>query len=344
MQTSAPSHAATLRKPDRVDQEALPTPGDEEESLYQNVVEVDPQPKGDGDFFNLRADGTLSRTETAAEEQKPFVLEETLEAQMERFGRVRALDAQSHIKIMHRGTMMVELAKRGDQDSFNKLVLQCKKEELPYWFIIQSFREACLNFQANMIIYLTTRGLDLQQPPLRPMLIDLLEAQAAAGRSSSKNEGAPMLLATMPIAGGGAMAGDHRMAPIVDLLVRQGVDINFQRPSDWHTALHIACRNGMQSVVKQLLFLGADVNAVAKDDVMPLHSLDAFEKENQESGEDADIITYRSAVTSRIERLLEQRRARRTWRTGGAAAAGAVPGAAGVLLRTDDDGGFSGGC
>ncbi|CAN0547605.1 unnamed protein product, partial [Ectocarpus sp. 12 AP-2014] len=43
-----------------------------------------------------------------------------------------------------------------------------------------------------------------------------------------------------------------------------------QRKSDFRTPLHVAVRRGLFEAARRLIELGADVNAVAKGDVMPL--------------------------------------------------------------------------
>ena len=67
---------------------------------------------------------------------------------------------------------------------------------------------------------------------------------------------------------------DHRGVDIVEFLVSKGLDVNFQSQGSWLTALHIAAEVGLIETVKTLIRLGADVNAVADGDLMPLHMTD----------------------------------------------------------------------
>lgn len=64
---------------------------------------------------------------------------------------------------------------------------------------------------------------------------------------------------------------DHRGVDIIEFLVSKGMDVNFQTQGTWLTALHIAAEVGLIETVKTLIKYGADVNAVADGDLMPLH-------------------------------------------------------------------------
>ena len=60
--------------------------------------------------------------------------------------------------------------------------------------------------------------------------------------------------------------------------------MNHQREPDLFTALHLACAGGLVCAVKALIEGGADVDAVAAEDVMPIHcaeSCDAAEARKQ---------------------------------------------------------------
>lgn len=86
---------------------------------------------------------------------------------------------------------------------------------------------------------------------------------------------------------------------IVNFLTTKKYDISMQARPTWLTALHIAVRRQMVKTVASLLELGADVNAVAEGDIMPLNLAEAA----PDSDSKETIIT-----------LLRNRNAKSTWR------------------------------
>mmetsp|Transcript_19521 Transcript_19521/g.60308 ORF Transcript_19521/g.60308 Transcript_19521/m.60308 type:complete len:232 (+) Transcript_19521:3-698(+) len=76
-------------------------------------------------------------------------------------------------------------------------------------------------------------------------------------------------------------------------------EVSRARASDWFTPLHVACARGFVALATLLVSRGADVNAVASGDVMPLHV----------ASEHADPDT-RGALVS----LLRKHGARTSWR------------------------------
>lgn len=97
------------------------------------------------------------------------------------------------------------------------------------------------------------------------------------------------------------VVGDERGMAIVDFLLTKKMDINIQEPQNWDTALHIAIRRNLFGCCAALIAGGADVNAIAKGDIMPLNLAEASLCDNEEE---------RAALIA----LLLEKGARRTWR------------------------------
>jgi len=269
--------------------EALQEPEDDE--TFDNYgIEPEPKPDGDLTFFTIESEAS-KETKTLAEMPDYFSLQEPIESQMCRFNIIKVENSDRFIRIMKRGELCVQLAKRGDLQSFQKVVQQCPKEEMLYWFVVNSFKEACSAFMANIVVFMLDHGLDLQSPILQETLHGLVEASTLS---------------------------DLGLIPMIDLLVRRGLFINHQRKQDYKTALHLACEKGLFRVVKHLLYLDADVNAVAKDDIMPLHSADLFVQSTccHPSKEPASGKCTDDGPSSQIHQLLFHRGAKRTWRQG----------------------------
>jgi len=92
---------------------------------------------------------------------------------------------------------------------------------------------------------------------------------------------------------------DSRALDIINFLIAKGLDVNLQVSPGWIAPLHVAVKFGLVECVRRLLEAGADPNAVAKDDLMPLNAVDAI----------TDLETKQ-----RITDLLIAKGARATWR------------------------------
>jgi hypothetical protein len=106
---------------------------------------------------------------------------------------------------------------------------------------------------------------------------------------------------------------DLRCVPVINFFVNNsqssgGFDINYQAVTTWLTPLHIAVRRLLSETVQLLIFLGADVNAVAEGDLMPLTALQAVVI--------ADGDTDSMQIKEKILDMLIKSGAKATWRRG----------------------------
>eukprot|EP00903_Cladosiphon_okamuranus_P016290 g15022.t1 len=67
-----------------------------------------------------------------------------------------------------------------------------------------------------------------------------------------------------------ARDGEEVVSALNFLVGEAGMPPDAQRKSDYRTPLHLAVQRGLFEAARRLIELGADINAVAKDDVMPL--------------------------------------------------------------------------
>ena len=169
------------------------------------------------------------------------------------------------------GRLLVELASTGQVGILRQVCAELACHDMLVYFIIKMAQQACFNGNIDVLKYMTDHGLEfLQHPPLRDLLHQLLE------RTSPSQ-------------------------PMLRFLLDHGLDVNYQRPVDHFTPLHIACKQHMYDEVCFLVFYGADVNAIAQQDLMPLNCAEST------TSTSADV------KDKLIEFLLEQG-AQRTWR------------------------------
>lgn len=196
-----------------------------------------------------------------------FNLKVPLKTELSRFVTLKAKDPDMAVMEIKRGAVLVGMAGRGQVEELAAMV---RRRPTWWWFTSQMFTEAALHGKTNVVDFMVSNGLPLDQPPVCDVLVQL--AQAAQGD------------------------GSEAVAMTRHLVVSHGLLASQQRHTDWYTALHVACERGLYPLAVCLVALGADVNAVAKDDVMPLH---CAEKANEPGP---------------IRAILLKRGARRTWR------------------------------
>lgn len=203
-----------------------------------------------------------------------FAIRESLESQMKRFQQLRETDEARCKKMFTLGEMLLECASRGQFGKFQRLALTADKDDILIFFVVRMIEAALCGGHLLLAGFMIDNGYPL-----------------------NKNLGAiPNCLHVALKNTNDTLARD-----IVEFLVSKRVDVNAQEQQTWDTALHIAIRRNLFSTCEALMEAGADVNAVAKNDIMPLNLAEASLCEDLEG---------RAALI----RLLEDRGARRTWR------------------------------
>lgn len=98
-----------------------------------------------------------------------------------------------------------------------------------------------------------------------------------------------------------ASVNDYRAEEITRFLVNSGLDINFQESKNWLSPLHVAIKYQLFRTIQYMISIGADVNAIARDDIMPL---------NLAESADATLSVHKGEIID----LLQGKGARATWR------------------------------
>ncbi|KAJ1447427.1 hypothetical protein M885DRAFT_542773 [Pelagophyceae sp. CCMP2097] len=178
----------------------------------------------------------------------PFALSGSFEAEIVRFEELRKCDAARADVMMKQGVRLLQMAKAGD---VAKLTLLVKAAPLMYWFTVQMFLGAAACGKQKVVEYMLEEGINLHTPPVDDVLLHVAE------HCDDEDGGAAVV-------------------DVATYLVREaGIKVSRARRGDYHTAMHVACARGLRALVACLVGLGAEVNAVALDDVMPLHCAEA---------------------------------------------------------------------
>eukprot|EP00743_Colponemidia_sp_Colp-15_P001244 GILK01001366.1.p1 GENE.GILK01001366.1~~GILK01001366.1.p1 ORF type:complete len:278 (-),score=56.96 GILK01001366.1:80-913(-) len=206
----------------------------------------------------------------------PFALYESLAAQQQ---RLKALEEDDPITLqdcMNTGVALIDAAKRGDLHELQRVVKNAYKGELLFWHISKAFHAACAGMHLTTVQFMVEGGLDLTQSTFDDSIHRIIEAKTIGLNNS-----------------------DEDARAIISYLVSKKMDINQPRKDDWWTCLHVAANARHLSSVRLLVDLGADVNAVAKNDRMPLTT----------------VMHSDEAAAKEVETYLREKGAKESWRT-----------------------------
>jgi len=173
--------------------------------------------------------------------------------------------------IFQKGEYLVRLAEAG---SLRKLqsIIECLEDDefVPMFFLSEMMKKALIGGYLIVVGYIIDKGYPLNNPKIPCVLHECL-----------------------------SVVPDHLAEEIIKFLYAKGFDINLQVYPNMLTTLHIAVKQKLVNTVKCLLGLGADPNAVAKEDIMPLN---IAQKSEQDMENEA------------ITEILIQKGAKPTWR------------------------------
>lgn len=201
---------------------------------------------------------------------------------LEEMKRLRECDPESAANLVANGKLLVGFARDGNLRALQCAVEHMQEGEMLIFYVIRMFREACASKRLDVLKFMLSNGFDLQQSCMR----DVLHAAVETVNSSQDAEA---------------------VQPLIRFLLDAGVDVNWQRKSDLCTALHVACRNNLYAIAYLLILYGADVNAIAADDSMPLACANGV-------GQTATLSASDQEQKELLVSLLKDNGARATWR------------------------------
>ena len=202
---------------------------------------------------------------------------------------VRSADPCRFDVLYKLGEDLVNFASTGKLQKLTSFVNKADTADLNFYFIIKMFHGALVNGHLMIASFMIDHGYPLTCASVPNALIESL-----------------------------SVVDDRSAIPIIELLVlTHKCDVNFQvnsfydaAPSrfskdlqfypitqqtnkTWMTPLHVAVRRGLIRTIVFLIKNGADVNAVAEGDCMPLTLAEGLEASNPEKDEIIDVLLKR---------------------------------------------------
>jgi len=175
--------------------------------------------------------------------------------------------------ILALGESLVVFAGRGELRKLKETVERTPEGDVMVYFIAKMFQESLLNGHLMVASYIIEQGYPFNSSSVPNVLHQCLQHPEIE---------------------------DYRAAELCEFLRLKGIDIDAQAPKNWLTALHMAVQRSFVTTVRTLVDNGADVNAVADDDLLPLTIAERCTP---------------SPDMEEIKALLRSKGARTTWRS-----------------------------
>ncbi|DAZ94322.1 TPA: hypothetical protein N0F65_012125 [Lagenidium giganteum] len=211
-----------------------------------------------------------------------FCAVRSLTEEMEQLQLLRLRDPESAANVVANGKLLMQFAADGHLRALQIALDNMGESHVPLFYSARMFRVACDAQRMDILRFMLANGFDLTQTCMRDVLHSLIDGVTSNERADA-------------------------IQSLIRFLIDAGVDVNWQRQDDLMTALHIACTKNLYGIAYLLILYGADVNAIAKKDEMPLTCAENVRLERALSVEETE-------HNDLLVQLLLDAHARRTWR------------------------------
>ncbi|KAG7375799.1 hypothetical protein PHYPSEUDO_015243 [Phytophthora pseudosyringae] len=165
--------------------------------------------------------------------------------EMKRLEKLRERDPESAANLVANGKLLVDFTRDGNLRALHCAAEHLEEGQVLIFYAVRMLREACATRRLDIVRFMLLNGFDLQQSYMKDVLHSVIENVDSSHSADTAQ-------------------------PLIRFLLDAGVDVNWQRKSDLYTALHVACCKNLYPIAYLLVLYGADVNAIAADDSMPL--------------------------------------------------------------------------
>jgi hypothetical protein len=176
-----------------------------------------------------------------------------IQQEMNRIDALRRTDPDRCRKMFEIGADLVLSCKHGQISKIRKQIQQLPKEDMLIYFSVKMFKESLANGHLIIADQLIKSGFPFKQAALPNALLEMLSYNTTSDDSAEK---------------------------AILFLNDRGFDLNSHDRVSWETGVHVSVRRKFTRSVEALIRLGADVNAVARDDIQPLHLADEIDNDS----------------------------------------------------------------
>lgn len=166
----------------------------------------------------------------------------SIDNELNAFNKLREENPEKAKQIFLKGEQLVKCCENGEMRKLRSILDNCEDGEIPPYFTSKMFLQSLLSRYFMISSYLIDNGYPHTSYHVPSPLHECLK-----------------------------VLSDDEGCTVLEFLLSKGADVNRQEKVTWNTPLHIAIRRGLLKTSELLIANGADVNAVAKDDEMPLN-------------------------------------------------------------------------
>ncbi|KAJ1439385.1 hypothetical protein B484DRAFT_323561 [Ochromonadaceae sp. CCMP2298] len=171
-----------------------------------------------------------------------FSVNGSIDNELRRFKELAKDEPERSKQIYANGEKLITLAATGEYAQFKRFASSVEKADLMTYFTAKALMASLVGGHLMLSNFILDNGYPLHLEKGVPNLLhDCLRELS-----------------------------DYECVSIVALLASKGIDVNKQEKETWLAPIHVAVQQELSETVRALVEAGADVNAVARDDSMPL--------------------------------------------------------------------------
>jgi hypothetical protein len=170
-----------------------------------------------------------------------FAMKASVQVQLRTFAHLRAEDPEKAKAKYDNGEALVALSHQGKFMKLRNLIHGIEQDDILTYHVVKAYKAALLGGHLMIVGLFIEEGYPFNKAGVPTVLLEIM-----------------------------AEANDDRCLEIIEFLLAKGYDANLAAQGTWMTGLHVAIRYGHLRTAGLLLEHGADVNAVAEGDIMPL--------------------------------------------------------------------------
>ncbi len=184
---------------------------------------------------------TSSSAAAAVVKMGKFTMKRNVQRQLREFAGLRASEPEKARRMHDQGEALISLAQQGKFTKLRNFINALEVDEIPTYYVVRAYKAALIGGHLMVVSLFIDEGFPFSKASVPAVLLEIMSEM-----------------------------DDDECHNMVEFLLAKGYDVNLAAQGTWLTALHVSIRYGLLRTASLLIDKGADINAVADGDVMPL--------------------------------------------------------------------------